>query len=100
MQGWLSDARGDRQDPVGTHRLSDIPEALLAQILEQEISLAAYLPIHIIGNAHSTRFTQGLEARCHIHAIAIDIIPFDNHVSQIYAYSEDDLLVLGESLIG
>ena len=47
------------------------------------------------GNADTVRFSQTLQSGCDVDALSIDVVALDDHVAQVDADAEPDLLVLG-----
>src|SRR4030081_53492 len=60
----------------------------LAQVVERERCLAAYLFEYICGEKHTTGFAFRLYSCSHVHAIAEDIIIVDDDIAHVNADSE------------
>jgi hypothetical protein len=67
---------------------------LFACVLEGDIELAPNLPVRIFGNTNATGLRNSLQTRCHIHAIAENVISIDDDIADIYAYPELDALLI------
>ena len=81
-----------RIDPHGSHNVLD---ALLTPVLERVRQLVADLVSHYSRNTNSTRFRQCLKSCGYINAVAVDVVLFGDHVTEIDTNPEGDAFVLG-----
>jgi hypothetical protein len=65
------------------HRLGDILQVLLADVVERTVDLAANMPMRIVGDADTARFGNSLKARCDVDPIAEDIVVVDDDVANV-----------------
>ena len=93
--GWLvhhafrpSARRRVEQDAEDADRPEDVLDALFAEVLERDVEPVAHLVPHGGGNADSVRWSELLEARRHVDAIAEDIAVLDDHVAEVDADPE------------
>jgi hypothetical protein len=90
LRDWLGGPRIINSDSEDPHRPCDVLELLFACVLEGDIELAPNLPVRIFGDTNATGLRQSLQTRCHIHAIAENVISIDDDIADIYAYPELD----------
>ena len=77
----------------GAHRLTDILQSLLADVVEGNIHLAANLPMGVVGDTHTTRLGDPLEARRDIDAVAENIVVVEDDIADMNANAELDALL-------
>src|ERR1700694_439235 len=76
------------------HRFGDILQRLRAQILKRNVYLAPNLPMCIVGNADSARFGDPFKSHRNIDPITIDVIVFDDNITDVDADAKFDPFVL------
>src|SRR6202165_3825942 len=76
------------------HRFGDILQRLRAQILKRNVYLAPNLPMCIVGNADSARFGDPFKSHANIDPITIDVIVFDDNITDVDADAKFDPFVL------
>ena len=74
----------------GAHRLGDVLQGLLADVVERDIDLAADLPMGVVGDADAARLGDALEARRDIDAVAENIVVVDDDVADMDADAKFD----------
>ena len=84
----------DQSKPPRPHRLGDILQRLRTHIVEDNIDLAADLPLRVIGNADAARLGDPFKARRDIDAVAEDIVVVDDDVADVNADAKFDPRVL------
>jgi hypothetical protein len=94
LRDWLGGPRIIKIDSEDPHWPCDVLELLFACVLEGDIELAPNLPVRIFGDTNATGLRQSLQTRCHIHAIAENVISIDDDIADIYAYPELDALLI------
>ena len=67
---------------------------LFTQKLELKIQLSLDLIECCSRNQDAPGFGQSFQSRRDIHAVAIDVLPFDNHIAKVYANAEFELFFL------
>ena len=72
------------------HRLCNVLQGLLADVIEGDIDLAADLPVRIVGDADAAGLGDALEARGDIDAIAENIVVVDDDVADVNADAKFD----------
>ena len=77
------------------YRLIDILQGLRADVLEGEVGLVAHLLEDGAGDADAAGLGQGLEARRDVHAVAVDVLVFDDHVAEVDADAKAEPSILG-----
>jgi hypothetical protein len=85
-----------RGDAKHLHRLGDVLELALAQILEQDLGRAVDEIAHRARDVDRARLGDVLEPRRHVHAVALDVAVLDHDVAEIDADAEFDALPLGD----
>src|SRR6266481_3066125 len=75
-------------NPIDPYRTHDIPERLLANILEEEMELALHVLLHSARNTNSTRLGQRLKACRHIHVFAPNVATVHDDVADVYTHAE------------
>ena len=68
---------------------------MLAEILEGEIELVAYLVPNDAAHTDPARFGKGLQTRGDIHPVAEDVVLLDDHISEVDADAEPDAAFVG-----
>src|SRR5262249_55478545 len=58
---------------------------MLADIDEVGWHLALHLSPRILGYGNPAGFRNPFETRCDVHAVAVDILTFDNHIADVNA---------------
>src|SRR5436190_14335966 len=81
----------------GAHRFSDILQHLKAQIIVDEVDLAADLPLCIIGDTDAARLRYSLEACRDVDAISKNIVIINDDVADVNADTKFDPAVLREA---
>jgi hypothetical protein len=81
-------------DAVKPHRPDDVLELPLAEVFEAEIEPPARVLLDSRGDADSPRLGHGLEPRCYVDAVAIDVFAVDHHVARVDAEPEHEALRL------
>src|SRR3954466_9698293 len=76
-----------------TWAVTNILEGERAELVEHKVEPAAHMVTHGAGDAYSARRTFGLKPGCHIHAVAMQICAFGNHVADVDANSKPNELV-------
>src|SRR5713226_5030447 len=74
--------------PQHPHRLGDVLDRLLAEVLVAQRELVPELIVGGARDADATRVGQTLEARSDIYAVAVDLLAVDDHVARIDADAE------------
>ena len=80
---------------IGMHGSDDVFDFLFAQILELHLQLAANLAIDIARDADPARLGERLEPRRQIDAVAIEVAALDDHIAEIDADAQKDVLIGG-----
>src|SRR5215472_5258030 len=70
-------------DAVDPHWPGDVFDLLFAQIMKRKRKPAAYVIVNSIGQEHPAWLGQSLNSRSDIDAIPVQIVVFDDHVTQI-----------------
>jgi len=65
------------------HRALDVLDRSFADIFELGGDLAGHLVAHRSRQRHATGMRQRLQARRHVHALAVDVVALDDDVAQI-----------------
>ena len=73
------------------HRPRDVFEALLADIGELGVDLAAHLAERVLGDADATELGDAFEASSDVDAIPVDVAILDDDVAEIDPDPERDL---------
>ena len=84
-------------NPPRAHRLGNVLEGLLAQVIEGDLDLAADLPIGVIGDANAARLGDAFQPRRDVDAVAEDVVAVDDDVADIDADAELDPVSCGTS---
>jgi hypothetical protein len=87
------------RNAIDMHRLGDIPEASLSQILESVGQLAPDLVARRARNADSTGLGECFEACSDVDPVAKQIIALHNDVTDMQADAEAHLLFFGERFL-
>ncbi len=67
---------------------SNVLHFVETEVVERQINFASDMLTHRPRYAHSARFGKPLYAGCHVHVIAINVIPVMNDLAQVDANSE------------
>ena len=86
-----------KQNPVGAYRLGDVFDLLRTKILEARVQLVPHAVIDDAGDRDPTRRRDLLHAGCDIDAVAVNVVALDDHVAEVDADAENDLLILGHA---
>ena len=73
--------------------------SLLAQVLEVQVEAAADLVVDLAGEADAARLGEALQARGHVHPVAIDVVALDDNVAEVDADPERDSLGFGHRVV-
>ncbi len=68
---------------VHTHRLGDVLDLLIPQIVVGEFELASDLFPHRARYTQATRLGQALQSRSDVHAVSVDPLPIRGHISHV-----------------
>jgi len=71
--------------PPHPHRLSNVLDLLLAQVLIPYCQLVLDLVEHLARDTNTARFSQCLYPRGDVDPIAIDLLPIDHHIAEVDA---------------
>ena len=66
-------------------RLVDVLDRVVAEILEHDVQLALDLPVGVAGEQDFAGLGQALHAHGNVHAIAVDVVFFDDDVAEVDA---------------
>lgn len=83
-----------RAYPIQANRFFDVLELLFTQKLKLKIQLSLDLIECCSRNQDAARFGQSFQSRRDVHAVAIDVLPFHNHIAKVYANAEIELFFL------
>ncbi len=72
-----------QQDSEDLDRLRDVLDLLCAQIFEDRIDLSFDLVVDVASDADAARIGQGLQARCNVHPVAVNVFTLDNDVADV-----------------
>ena len=77
--GMLEGRRGLRAEPdaPGAHRLGDVLQRLLAQVVEGDLDLAADLPVRVVRHADAAGLGNAFQPRGDVDAVAEDVVVVD-----------------------
>ena len=67
---------------------------MFAEIIEPDIQLAPTLTVDVTRDTYAARLRKPLKTRCHVNAVAMDVVAFDDHVTRIDADTERDSPVI------
>jgi hypothetical protein len=70
-------------DSIDPHRVGDVLDGLLAQVLGANHQLVSHLLPDRPRHADSTRFGQALEARRDVDAFTVDAVPVEHDVAEV-----------------
>src|SRR5262249_630254 len=73
------------RDSIDADRLCNVLELLLAGIYKRELHLAAYVLIHLTGDANAPRLCNAFKSSSDVDTIAVDASIVKNDVTQIDA---------------
>ena len=76
------------------HRLGNVLQDLRSHVIENDIDLAAYLPLRVVGDANASGFRDPFEPRGDVDAIAKYVVVVENDVADVNANPEFDPFVL------
>ena len=91
LAGSVGTANGSRAtarpfaDAEHPHRLGNVLERALAQIVVGEVELARDLGMHLGGNADAAGLGQLLQPHRQVDAVAVEIAVFDDHFAEVDA---------------
>jgi hypothetical protein len=88
-----------KTNAIDVHGSRDILDLMLSQILKLKANPWTDALTYDVGHVNATWFGQGLKPCRDIHAIAVDVITFDNYVTEIDANAKGDLLTGGKSRV-
>ena len=88
-------ARTLRDDQVDPDRIGDVLDLSLAQVFVSQGQLVLHLVVDLGGDADAARLGQALQARRHVHAVAVEVVTLDDHVAKIDADTECDTRAAG-----
>src|SRR3972149_3618635 len=74
--------------PVHPHGLRDVLDGLLAEILVAKPDLALDLIIGRAREADAARLSEAFHPRRYVDSVAVDPLPFDDHIAQVDADAE------------
>ena len=80
-------------DPIDRHRIGDVLDLFFAEVLEAEVELAPDLVVGRSGDADAARIGQFLQARRHVHPVAVDVAVIEDDVADIDADAVAELPV-------
>lgn len=66
-------------------RALDVLEGLIVQIHEIQVELRVDLIENLLRQTYAARFGKGFQTRGDVDAITINIVPLDNHITDVYA---------------
>src|SRR6266851_5865848 len=72
-----------RQHPEHPHRLGDILDRLLAEVLVAQRELVTEVFVDGAGDADTAGFGETFQARRHIDPVAVDLFAVDHHVAEV-----------------
>ena len=81
------------------HGSDDVLDFLFAQVLELHLQLAANLAVDIARDADAAGLGERLEPRRQIDAVAIEIAALDDHIAEIDADAQEDVLIGGYACV-
>src|SRR3984957_4398627 len=96
MRQRLDFRRGETEN---ADRARDVFYRLLAEIGKGQRQLVPDLIVRGAGDAHPARLTEGLQAGGDVHAVAEDVVAFDDDVANVDPDAEDDAVRLGDDSI-
>src|SRR5215213_7760312 len=71
--------------PIAHHGSRDVPDLLLAEIVEPDRQFVVDLIVDRAGDQDAAGFRQLLEPRRDVDAVPIDVLTVDHHVAQVDA---------------
>jgi hypothetical protein len=86
-------------DAMDPHRMVDVLQRVLAQIIERQIQLAEDLPIHVVGDEDSAGRREILQPRRHVHGAAKHVVAIDDIVADIHPDPQNDTFRVGRALV-
>ncbi len=93
-------AGGPRSNPKHMHRLGDILQCLIAEVLDREIEFSPRLGQHRARDADAAGLGHGFEPRGDVDPVAKDVVAVDDHVAEIDPNAEVDAGLGGLRAIG
>src|SRR3990172_8698232 len=81
-------SEGGEPYPVHPHGLRDVLDGLLAEILVAKPDLALDLIIGRAREADAARLSEAFHPRRYVDSVAVDPLPFDDHIAQVDADAE------------
>lgn len=87
--------RSVQQDLEDLDRLRDVLDVLCAQVLEAHLDLGFNLVKDVARHADAARLGQPFQARRDVDPIAIDVITFDDDVTDVDTDTEGDPPIFG-----
>ncbi len=79
-----------RSRPINSYRPIHVLHPLLAQVFQVEVELAAQRLVGGAGETETARLGEPFQSGRHIDAIAVEVLPLDDHVTQIDTDTKDD----------
>jgi hypothetical protein len=74
----------------GAHRSGNVFQVLLADIDEFNIDFAPHLTYGVLRDANAAGLGDAFEPRSDVDAVAVDVLRFDDHVTDVDAHPEND----------
>ena len=81
------------------YRLGDILQTVLTDVFEWNLDDLANLIVDGLREANSARLGQLFEANSNVHAGAVNVVVFGDHIAQIDADAELHPSILGDGLV-
>src|SRR5437870_4606922 len=75
---------------VDANRVLNVLELLFAAVFKRYLKAIPNVIAHRLRDGDATRLRHTFKARGHIHAVAVDVVAFDNDVAQINPDAELD----------
>jgi hypothetical protein len=86
---WLRLPIGRGDDLICPHRPGNVSDLLFSLIDERATGTPTRVLVHRTGNENAAWIGQGADPGCHIHAIAVNVMLFHDHVAQMNADAKD-----------
>jgi hypothetical protein len=71
----------------------DVLKRLQAEVLHRQIQLVADLLVDRFGDADPTRIRERLQTRGNVHAVTVDVVVLDNHITEMHADARVEALL-------